>query len=102
MSRFADEKKLKQIDLGDGEWVKIPEKLSYGTIAEIGEVDSSSAEKTTKLLVAILKEWNLKDDDGEDVEINEKNIKMLDIQTITQISTVLGEILAPDKKKSIG
>lgn len=99
MSRFVDPNKLVQIDLGDGDWVKVPERLSYGMISSIGNVDKNNAESTTKLLTLVIKEWNLKDDEGELVTISKENILTLDVQTVTVIATEVAEMMNIDKKK---
>ena len=99
MSRFVDDNELKIIQLGGGDWVKIPKRISYGTIAEISKVDNTDVEKTTKLLCAVIREWNLKDDSKKDVPVNEESIKKLDIPTVTKISEAIGEVMEFDKKK---
>lgn len=98
MSRFAS-KELQTIDLGDGEWVKIPVSLSYRTVMALGglnEVDSSKA-----MLVTCIKEWNLKDENGIVPEVNEESILSLDIPTITQITKAITALVEnnQDKKK---
>jgi hypothetical protein len=99
MSKFIDEKQLKQIDLGDGEWVKIPEKISYGTIADFGGVDGTDIEKTTKFLITFIKEWNLKDGDGNVPEVTEDNVKRLDVGTIRTIMEGIMPLITVEGKK---
>jgi len=99
MSRFAS-KELRTIDLGDGEWVKIPAALSYATVIAInGQKDETEVAKS--LLTQCIKEWNIKNDEEIVPELNEENILALDIETITIISTELTKMITnnQDKKK---
>ena len=53
------------------------------------------------MLVECIKEWNLKDDEGQDREVNEANIMDLDILTIKTLSDEILPLLVnnQDKKK---
>lgn len=102
MSRFVNPNDLHKIDLGDDEWVEVPKKLSYGMISDLGDIDSSNSEKTTKLLLTVIKSWNLKNDKGTVLPVNEANIKMLDIPTVTEISDYIATMIDLGKKKSVG
>ena len=61
MSRFAS-KELRTIDLGDGEWIKVPVALSYNTVLSINSDKSNESDIAKAMLVACIKEWNLKDE----------------------------------------
>jgi len=100
MSRFAS-KELRTIDLGDGEWVKIPTALSYGTVLAINSGKSSESDVARAMLVACIKEWNLKDEKGVQLDLTEENILDLDIQTITLITGEITPLFTnnQDKKK---
>lgn len=99
MSRFAS-KKLREIDLWEGEWVRIPVALSYAQVIKLTS-SSSEAEMSKSMLVECIKEWNLKDDEGQDREVNEANIMDLDILTIKTLSDEILPLLVnnQDKKK---
>lgn len=99
MSRFAS-KKLRQIDLWDGEWVKIPTGLSYAQVLSLTS-HSSEAEVSKAMLIECIKEWNLKDEDGVLQELNEENIMSLDIITIQVIMEEILPLITnnQDKKK---
>lgn len=102
-TRFVDDSKLKRIDLGDGDWVEVPEKISYGTLSQIGNLDkTTNIEKTTELLCTLIKGWNLKDEKDNEVPISKENILKLDVDTVTLIANEIGEMVDTDKKKSIG
>lgn len=51
------------------------------------------------MLMECIKEWNLKDDDGVDVELTEDNIMNLKIEYIKIISDELTQLLANDQDK---
>lgn len=99
MSRFAS-KKLQTIDLGDGEWVKIPTALSYAEVLELTSA-KTEMEMSKTMLVRCIREWNIKDEDGKFPELNEENILNLDVQTITLISQEITKLMTnnQDKKK---
>lgn len=99
MSRFASTK-LREIDLGDGEWVKIPTWLSYAQVLKLTSFTSES-EVSKAMLIECIKEWNLKDEDWNSMEVSEDNIMRLDIITIQEISKEILPLLTnnQDKKK---
>lgn len=98
-TRFVTDADLKQIDLGDGDWVKIPSRLSYGFVAGISEGDEKDAVKiSTKILVGVIKQWNLKDADGNDVAVTPENIQNLDFSTVQAIMTAVEPMMTPDPK----
>ncbi len=97
MSRFAS-KKLRQIDLGDGEWVKIPTALSYSQVLSLTS-HSSETEVSKAMLIECIKEWNLKNEDGVMQELNEENIMSLDIITIQVIMAEIVPLLTNDQDK---
>ena len=77
MSKFASTK-LQEIDLGDGEWVKIPMALSYAQVMALTS-HTSELEMSKAMLLECIKEWNIKDEDGNIPELNETNIMSLQI-----------------------
>ena len=100
MSKFVSTK-LKQIDLGDGDWVKIPTEISFadceGFVAQTGSFD-----QTLELLLQFMKEWNLKDEDGKDVELSKENVKKLTVTVISIIQKAIADLMPKellDKKK---
>lgn len=97
MSRFAS-KELQMIDLGDGEWVKIPTALSYKVVLEINSSKDESV-IAKNLLTTCIKEWNLKDENGDVPEVNEENILQLDVQTITKITEAITKLVTNDQDK---
>ncbi len=99
MSRFVT-KTLQTIDLGDDEWVKIPKALSYNDVIKLTSFESDS-EKSKALLSECIKEWNIKDEEGNIPELKLENIMRLDISTIDTISNELVKLLEnnQDKKK---
>ena len=97
-------KKLHQVDLGDGEWVKIPSAYSYFDSMELlrAQAGKSTDEQAglNKMLTVIVKEWNMKDAEGKPAELNEENIAFLDYGTVNTILAELNKLLVPSKKKS--
>jgi hypothetical protein len=97
MSRFAS-KKLRQIDLGNDEWVKIPTGLSYSQVLSLTS-HANEAEVSKAMLIECIKEWNLKDEDGVLQELTADNIMNLDIITIQEISKEILPLLTNDQDK---
>ena len=96
MSRFASSD-LRTIDLGDGEWVKIPVALSFKDSMEFKA--QSDDESAKKMILRCVREWNIKDENGLVPELNEENIMKLDIATITLISKELTKLVVNDQDK---
>ena len=101
-SRFVDPKKLKRVDLGEGDWIEVPERLAYGTVAAMSNIGETDADKTTALLVEVIKKWNLKDENDAEVAITKDSIERLDVATVTLISETVASMMTLSKKKSIG
>lgn len=97
MSRFASTK-LREIDLGDGEWVKIPTALSYEIVMKFSSIEDST-ELSKEMLSTCIKEWNMKDEDGVIPELNMENIMKLDIQTVSLISSEIAKLMRNDQDK---
>jgi|TARA_Y100000310_G_C20510122_1_gene728413 hypothetical protein len=98
-NRFVEENDLKQIDLGDGDWVKIPEAISYGIIESLGTLDTKDPKQLTAFLSTLLKEWNLKDASDAVVPITEEAIKKLEFKTISQIMEEVNKQLVVPKAR---
>jgi hypothetical protein len=97
MSRFASTK-LREIDLWEGEWVKIPTALSYAQVIKLTS-STNEAEMSKNMLVECIKEWNLKDEDGVIPQVNEQNIMRLDMLTIEKISSQIIPLITNDQDK---
>jgi hypothetical protein len=97
MSRFASTK-LQTIDLGNDEWVKIPTALSYAVVIKL-TASTNEAEMSKSMLIECIKEWNIKDEEGNIPELNEENILKLDVPTITLISNKILPLITNDQDK---
>lgn len=97
MNRFVKVGELKQIDLGEGDWVKIPAKFSFEFLTQFGDIKNNS-EKSLKLVQNAIVEWNLKDENGNDMPPTPDNIKSLDVQTATAILEVILPMISIEKK----
>lgn len=51
------------------------------------------------MLMECVKEWNLKDDNGVDVILNEENLLALDIPTINIITEEITKLITNDQNK---
>jgi hypothetical protein len=98
MSDFVS-KKLKEIDLGNGKFVKIPEEVSYGEIIDYTKMNEKGGDASINGLIMFLKEWNLKDDSGNVVEISEENIRRLNVDFVNKISKSLTDVFSSFSKK---
>lgn len=103
MSRFASDR-LQTIDLGDGEWVKIPVAIPFREVMEHRAAFSGLTDiaGSFAMMLMCLKEWNIKDENGEIPPITEENIMKLDIITINILTEYTTKLFVPDqdKKKS--
>lgn len=97
MSRFASTK-LREIDLWEGEWVKIPTALSYELVLELTG-SWNDFETSKKMLEKCIKEWNLKDEDGNIPVLSIENILKLDVATIKIISDEIAKLTSNDQDK---
>jgi len=98
MSRFVDPNNLKTIDLGNGEWVKIPSQFSFDQIGALSDIKSNVGAQIGALLVSIVKEWNIKNDEGIVPPVTPENIKLLDVKTIKIISEAVVQMIEVEKK----
>ena len=101
-NRFvSDSVELQQIDLGDGDWVKIPKQLSFGAVTS-SQDPTNPGSASVNLLMKAIKEWNLKDETGNTAPINKANVANLDVSTGEKISKVIQGMIIHDPKASIG
>ncbi len=86
-SRFVQKDELQQIDLGQGDWVKIPARFSYA-MSESFQFEDDPRAKINSILQVVIKDWNLVDADGTKAPITIEKIKQLsaeDFETIFQV-----------------
>lgn len=98
-SRFVDPKELKKIDLGDGDWVKIPTRFSYGFVEKFSEAQGKDTDKITGFLVQFIKEWNL-EKDGIVAEITIDNLRELETDIVKIITEEITSMLSLPKVPS--
>lgn len=97
-SHFADALNVRTIDLGDGDWVKVPAVISFGTIEKFATSTGTDVEQSICLLEAVVKEWNFIDSQGQPVAISQDSLRMLDVQMVNRIVKELEPMLSPEKK----
>lgn len=87
MSRFVDNR-LEKLELPNGDWIKVKSQLSF---AEIQNIQINNVENTNdisigmSMVMALIQDWNFKDDDGKLVECNNENILKLDLASVNEI-----------------
>ncbi len=88
--------------MGDGDWIKIPSRLSYGFVSQFGDMkkDQADTAKVIGLLVKVVKEWNFKLADGSLAEISEDNFRKLEITTIQTMVAAITPLMTVEKKDS--
>ena len=100
-NRFVSNQ-LITIDLGDGDWVKVPEQVSYEFMTDLYDTpalqNASNSRRSIHLLSSIIKEWNLKEN-GVDVPVTPENVARLDVATVNTIMTVVAPKLNIDPKE---
>lgn len=89
-----------------GQARKVKGFLSMATKANSDSAFEETAEAATKLLVTVAKEWDLKDDSGAMVPINEETVDQLPIETASGLIEALGKLMGgdadADKKSGAG
>jgi hypothetical protein len=106
MYRFVDDNELQTVDMGDGDWIKIPAKLSYGFVSKFGdmkkEVAPGDVGKVLGFLVGLVKEWNFKmNKEGDEIApITEEYLNMLDIGTLNAMVAAITPLMTVEKKDS--
>lgn len=104
MSRFISDK-LIQIDLGNGDFIKVKEALSYEKYAEIykdfnSESQESILQTIPALLKAVLIEWSFTDENFVIVPCTAENIAKLETRTVLEIYPLIVSLYQPKKKDS--
>lgn len=95
--RFVSATDTVRIDLGDGDWVDIKKRLSFGerrraranmlrtqfdpNLGQLAAFDVDMDAQTEALMLIAIVGWNLEDEKGELVPINADTISMLDEDT---------------------
>lgn len=102
-SRFVSENEVKIIDLGNDEWVKIPARLSFGFSSRFEELvqgkEGKETEKISKLLIQVIKEWNIKLPDGSVPPVSVEMIEQLDVETLKVIMAEVKTLMGVSKKE---
>jgi len=102
MSRLISQK-TRKIEMGQDEWIEVKEALSYEEIQlVIGDFDRTKQADTFKIAMPLLEtailNWNLKDSDGNLCEFSKDKIKLLNLETITELIDTLSGYYFPSKK----
>ncbi|NCN28333.1 hypothetical protein GW915_12260 [bacterium] len=85
-SRFVDENDLLIVELGEGDWVKIPRRFSYGFSEKFQQgTTTDDTGKIADMLVQVIREWNIVDFNGSIAIVNIENIKRLEIKDLMVI-----------------
>lgn len=94
---------MQQIDMGDGDWIRIPARLSYGFVSQFGDMKGAGegAEKVIGFLAKLVREWNFALKDGTPAPVTEDNIRRLDIATINAMVAAITPLMTVEKKDSV-
>lgn len=99
MSRFVKNDELRKVDLGNGDWVKIPLAVSFKT-AMSTEHATDPKKASLDMILACLKEWNFTEDGSDEIApINEENILRLDVPTIVHLTELVTPLFTSDHNK---
>jgi len=100
--RFVNENEFTTIDVGDGDWVKIPARLSYGFVAQFEDVKEGTnvkqLDKIAGMLAQCIKDWNFKMENDEVAPINKEMISKLEIPTVKLIVGEITSLMGVEKK----
>lgn len=95
-----NEKEILELVNTHREWVKIPVSLSYEQVTRM-TAGKTEEEASKDMLLFCIKEWNMKDEDGNVPEVTPENINRLDIRVVKMISDEILPLVQnnQDKKK---
>ena len=98
--------KTQKIELNDGQWVEIKNQIPFGEVKPLYEsanVDKDDPLNDLKLAIPILKKavvgWNLKTEDGDEVEFDKEKIEKFSTEAVLSLVQVVAAECLPDKKK---
>lgn len=91
LSEFARNEKT--IELTKGLKITYYDTLLVGETENIVSETENQFKQGMKMLVYLIKEWNLTDDDGKVLEITEETIKKLPVNDITKIIQDIAPII---------
>lgn len=83
----------------NGTYAVLPPRLSHGTMKVVqrayldGQKSGNDLEAQTAILVATLREWNVKDEDGEELPINASGIDAAPQEVINTIWKAVEELI---------
>ena len=94
------ERKLLEVDLVaiEGGKVWVQEEMLAADIDKMAQQDN--AQSVVKALAMLIKEWNLTDEEGETLPIDEKTVGALSFKDVNAILLKLGLIQADLEKKA--
>jgi len=95
--KLSEIRKTKEIEV-EGVKVKIQD-LSWPDFMSSLEIDDLMERGAFRLVKAIVS-WDLQDDDGKELPVNEENIKQLPAKIIMPLVEATREVFASEKKKS--
>lgn len=98
MSKFASDE-LEQIDLGDGEWVKIPKIIAWDVLqaARKAKGEKGDEEVGINMISRLVRDWSWKEK-GKKVDIIEKNVKRMNVLLLDKITDILMKKIIIKKK----
>lgn len=101
MSRFADPRATRTVDLGacecpgtphESDWAKVRSDLSGAEVATLLQLRPGREEEAADIVAPFVTEWNLLDEDGP-AEISPAAMYALKGPTLRAIGSELGEVL---------
>lgn len=99
MSAFISDE-LKKIKVGEDQYISIKTDLSFEDISKVTDMRSMpEGEQAKELSFMFIKEWNLKDKNGNDVQLSGENILKLNSKVSQLILLEIKEIMFSMKKE---
>lgn len=101
MSRFQSSKTVR-VDISDTEFVEVLDKIGFEKYTEIikfvDRKEDNALPMFKPFLLEVIKGWNFKDDEGDDVPCTPEFINKLDSATVILLVSLLSPRYAPEKK----
>jgi hypothetical protein len=95
--KLSEIRKTKEVEVG-GIKVKLQD-LSWPDFMSSMEIEDLLERGAFRLVKAIVS-WDLQDDDGKELPVNEENIKQLPAKIIMPLIDATREVFAAEKKKN--
>lgn len=95
--KFVDETEVVSVDMGDGDWVELPARLSFGLVSEFENIQGD-VKGAAILISKLIRRWSAKDSSGALLPITIENVRKLDLPSMQKIMEAIVPLTTVEKK----